>query len=477
VSVFTRAGQPYGSGTFAGVGALEPAGLAAKLVAWRRTVAKRYRFVAPEDVRRVLTEPRYHVSTKIDGELWYLCKLGGEVALCSPTGRVLEGIPVVNEGARLLADCGDIIVAGELFALTPTGRPRVKDIGRALGDPALAPTLGFKAFDLVAEGADDVQQASYDERFARLNALFSGKGKRVDVVHTVVGGTAEIQARYDEWVPTGKFEGLVVRSETRAIYKIKPRFDVDAVILGYGEHREADARDVRELVVGLLRDDGTWQVLGSVGGGLTDADRVAWLARLEPTVVPSQFRMANSEGTLCHWVRPEIVIEISISDVLDTDSREQPIRRMTLAYDAAAGWRTQEIRPFVSPLHPVLVRERPDKPVDAAHVGVEQITRILPPVEEGPAAPIGPAAVSRVVERKVWVKAGKGGTAVRKCVLVETGESSASCPPWVAHFTDYSPGRKEPLQTALRVASSREKLDAAVAAWMAENVKKGWEAR
>jgi len=44
----------------------------------------------------------------------------------------------------------------------------------------------------------------------------------------------------------------------------------------------------------------------------------------------------------------------------------------------------------------------------------------------------------------------------------------------VVAFTDFSSGRKEPLQRELRVASTREKLEEHLKAWEGENVKKGW---
>jgi hypothetical protein len=65
---------------------------------------------------------------------------------------------------------------------------------------------------------------------------------------------------------------------------------------------------------------------------------------------------------------------------------------------------------------------------------------------------------------------------VRKAVVIQTNKAGAEFPAFVAHFTDYSSGRKEPLQTSLRVASSREAIDGILAAWIADNVKKGWDA-
>jgi hypothetical protein len=41
-------------------------------------------------------------------------------------------------------------------------------------------------------------------------------------------------------------------------------------------------------------------------------------------------------------------------------------------------------------------------------------------------------------------------------------------------FTDFSAGRAEPLDTTVRWAATRAAADAAIEAWKAENVKRGW---
>ncbi len=481
MSVYTLRTNPYAGGSRSDLGALEPAGLKARLAWYKRAVAKRYRALTPDRVAEVMEDGELFVSTKVDGELWFLCKLDGQVAFCAPNGRVLEGaaIPLCAEAERALAACGDLVVAGELFALVAGGdRARCGQVASALADASRAATLGFKAFDLVSEGGVDNTLTPYPVRFARLEALF-GQGRRVGLVTTVQGHKDAVAARYDEWVNSGKFEGLVVRSESGTIWKIKPALDVDVVVLGYGEHRDSDGADIRELIVGLLRDDGRFQVLGTVANGLSDSDRIAWLRRLEPTVVPSTFRMANSEGTLCRFVRPEVVLQVRCTDLLDTDGRDAAIRRMVLAYDPVAGFAPEGVQPFVALLHPVVQRERPDKPVNPAYVGLTQITALMPMDLDAPVgAPAAPTARAEVLHRRVWAKGGKGGTAVRKLVLVATHKAGdGEWPAFCAFFTDYSPGRKEPLQTALKVASTRETLDAIAEAWIADNIKKGWEER
>jgi len=476
-SVFAPEFRDFGPGRFAPPGSLSPGALLARMRHYKRTIAKRYRIVTPDAIADVLREGNFHTTTKIDGELWFCVKLSGEVALCAPNGRVLQGLPLVDEAAELLRDCGDIVLAGELFAVSREGRPRVHHVAVALRDPARAATLGFKAFDLVAEGDEDWLPRPWTDRLDRMREVLAG-GKRVALVTVQEGSTDAILDCWDKWVESKKFEGLVVHNETGFTYKIKPTITVDAVVLGFGERRTDTQREVRELIIGLLRDDGSFHVLGTVAGGLSEADRLTWFRRLDAMVVPCEFRMANSEGTLCRFVEPKIVVQVRCSDLLEADTRDAPVRRMTLGYDHDRGWRPLGVMPILSLIHPVFEGERTDKPVDSAHVGLDQVYAYLP-FEGREEAPLEQNRTpSELLERRVWTKAARGGgVAIRKLVTVQTHKDreDPSWPPFAAHFTDWSAGRKDPLKTTVATASSREAIDARVAAWMDKNIKKGWD--
>jgi len=62
-----------------------------------------------------------------------------------------------------------------------------------------------------------------------------------------------------------------------------------------------------------------------------------------------------------------------------------------------------------------------------------------------------------VVRRGVYSKTTKDKVAVRKYLIIDTHKGhDRNYPAFVTFFTDYSPGRKEPLQTTLRSASPLE---------------------
>lgn len=478
MSVFSQEWNNYGGGRKAPIGSLLLTEVSDKLQTYKKLVAKRYRIVYPDNISKFLPEGRLWISTKIDGELWFLVKRAGEVALCAYNGRVLQGIPVVSEAEKLLSSVGDIIIPGELFAIPPDGtsRPRVGHVALCLGDDSLAKNLGFRAFDLSEEDGQDFFYRNYEERLTRLRTLL-GEGKRCAVVTTEEGERTQARDHFHEWVDTGKFEGLVVRSEQGITYKVKPFVTIDAVVIAFGEREENGKPEVRELTVAVLRDDGTYHVLGSVGNGFAEAGRLDWHDRLSSIEMPSSFRMANREGTLCRFVKPEIIVEIKVSDVVDTDSRDLPVRRMTLSFDEKTGWNSVGSLPIVSLIHPVLVRERTDKVVDVQSVGLDQIMSVVP--FEGRTAKATPRDLSQseILRRGVWTKETKGNLGVRKFVAFATHKAAEdpNFPPYVVYFTDFSAGRKEPLKTEIRVSSDKDMLNAYIEAWLAENVKKGWD--
>lgn len=478
---WTAAAEPWGSGFKAALGALSDEALLELLQRYKRQVAKRYRVVEPDIIEQIIPSEELFVSPKLDGELWFLIKRSGSVALVAYNGRVLVDVAPLRGVAEALAAAPDFVVAGELIATVAGERPRSYHVGATLNDPRGEDALSFHAFDLVEEGSEDRLSSPYELRHAFLEKHLGAlpAGSRVQVVLTERGDPKLVATRYREWVigsaSGGRFEGVVVRSQRGLTYKIKPTMTIDVVIVAFGERVTGDVRQVRELQVGLVRDDGTIQLVGSVGNGMSEDERARWHQRLSAIAAPSSFRLANREGTLCRFVRPEIVVEMRVSDLLVTDAWDAPIRRMALRFDDAGYASVAELRTAV-PLHPVLVRERTDKKATPAEAGMTQIASYLD--EFGvDVVRSGARASAEVVKRAVFTKETKGQTSVRKYVVIRTHkETEGTYPPYVVYFTDFAAGRREPLQTTMRTAASLEGAQDHVDRWLVENVKRGWSA-
>ncbi|MDA8016495.1 MAG: hypothetical protein MPN21_03520 [Thermoanaerobaculia bacterium] len=481
--------RPLGDGFLAPAGSITDSDLAARASGYKRNVAGRYRAISPEEIGRLPNAPML-VSPKIDGQLWYLAidaSSKEDPVLIAPNGKVLGGeLPLMKEIQQRVVprvhggESGWLLVPGELFALRKGGRPRVGDLGAALGGgrDADVARLGFFAFDLVAGGDAETPDppAEYRERLSVLQRLFDGGQRaqaiRTDLVHTY----EEVQQRFSDWVEGGKGEGLVVRQDDGRIYKLKPVFHLDAAIIGFTEQTDA-ADHVRSILLALLREDGQFQVLGSCGNLGTDAFRAELFQALRPDVAESKYRFASSTGALYRFVEPKVVVEVKVTDLQVDDGQGRPIRRMVLDFEAQTGWTPIQLKNGASMIHPIFVRRRDDKEVNVTDVRARQILeRVqLEELDEKVARIERPE--SEVQRREVYVKETKGRKAVRKLLVWKTNKEDVDpeFPAWVVHWTDYSPGRKEPLQREVRLAPDGETAARLAEQMIEKGVKRGWQ--
>ena len=473
--------SPLGPAKLTPSGALVDPTLAGMVASYKRTIASSYRSIRPDELRKYLPAGQLLVSPKVDGQIWFLILEEGEAILANPAGRVIAGQhPVLVEATRtaLPRTAGRTVIAGELFALRRGGRPRVGDVAVAMSGGANAEVarMGFFGFDLI-EGGDAEAPApgkEYPERLATLERLLEG-GKRLKCVRTeTIEGANEVIRLYKEWVEGGAGEGLVVRpvAEPR-VYKVKPVFTLDAVIVGYTNRRE-DPTMVRSLLLALMRENGQFQLVGTCGGGLSDHDRGTFLERLQPLECASSYRHASREGALYRLVRPEVVIEIEIADVQTEDAVGRSVPRMVLEFDE--GWRPTQALPGVSMFAPRFKRLRDDKEVNPTDIRVGQLleTVLVEQIDTPAAAPDRPA--STVLVRRAWAKVTKGNTAVRKLLVWKTNKDEVDprWPPFVVHWTDYSPTRKDPLKREVKLAPDQDSALELADALITKHIKRGW---
>ncbi len=482
MSIFSvDSARPLGKGRHSPAGSLTDPELATAVRNYKRVVAGSYRAMIQEDLATALPHGTLLVSPKIDGELWFLVFDEGDVFLSSPTGRVVSGdVPVLVEARAAASKVkGRTVFAGELFAVKPAGqgRTRVGDLAAVMGgeDKAQVDRMVFHAFDIVQGGDAEAPQRSivYGERHEVLKRVLAG-GKRLQAIKTEsVSGSERVQALWNEWVEGGKGEGLVIRAEGLVI-KAKPSITIDAVVIGYTDSSD-DPEGVGALLMALMRDDGQFQVIGSCGNMPTE-ERHRFKKALAGKEIASNFRYANSKGALYRFVKPETIIEFKVTDIQGEDSSGDPIHRMVLEH-GDKGWTTVREMPGASILHPVFVRVRDDKSVNPTDIRVAQVLERCLVEGLGKKAERVELPTSVVVRREVYAKEAKGQVAVRKLVMWQTNKNTQdrSYPAFVVHWTDYSAGRKDPLQREVRVAPSLAEATRIADEIIAENIKKGWD--
>lgn len=451
---------------------------------YRRQVGSRMVPLDKEGIRGKVPQASYHVSRKIDGEFTALVYRDGEVFTVNPGGTVRVGMPWMEEAAQRLSKAGvkDAVIAGELYVeRTDEGRARVHDVTTVTRSPESVDDLNrlrFAVFDLMSLDGEQPGDCLADT-WRTIEKLFGGGSGIHPVEATEASSVEDIEKQFEKWVEEEGAEGIVLRSDTAGRFKVKPRHTLDVVVVGFTESTDDRQGLLHDLLVAVMRDEGTLQILTRVGGGFTDDQRRQMLGELKDMVVESEYAEINADHVAYQMVRPEWVIEISCIDLVSQTTIGGPVSRMVLDWnvDKSDSYHVVRRMPLASVISPQFIRRREDKSVCVEDVRIRQATDLVEvPFADRDARDVS-LPKSEVLRREVYTKQLKGETMVRKFVMWKTNKElqSDEYPAYVVHYTDFSPNRKAPLARDIRVSSSREQIEKLWDDLKTANIKKGWE--
>ena len=422
------------------------------------------------------------ISRKIDGEFTCLAYRDGACLSLNPGGTVRIGAPFLDEAAARLKAAGvrSALLGGELYVRRSDGqRPRVHDVTRVARNPASqaeVDSLCFAVFNVYELDGQD-PSGRYADALEAAQRLFAG-GDRVQVVETVRGDRQRVFQQYRQWVEQEGAEGVVTRSDSSGIFKIKPRHSLDLAVVGFSEGIDDRTGLLHSLLVAVPTDADSFQIVGRVGGGFSDELRASLLTLLNQRLVASDYVEVNSDQVGYRMVEPGLVAELSCLDVVSRTSLGSTIDRMVLDWHGSERrWEGVRRLPLCSLISPQFVRLRDDKQARPEDLRLSQLSDIteIPELERNAAELRLPA--STVLERAVATKVLKGATLVRKLLLWKTNKETLSPdhPAYVLHITDYSPNREAPLNHEIRVSSSEEQIRQFFAEWQAKAFVGGWK--
>ncbi len=212
-----------------------------------------------------LYEPKY------DGFRCIVFRDGDEVELGSRNERPLTRyFPELADPLRAALPPG-AVVDGEIVIAGPNGldfdrlsqriHPAASRVNKLAGETPAT----FVAFDLLAEGDDDLRALPFRDRRARLEALLGGS--RSPVLLTPVTTDPDVaRAWFDDFEGAG-LDGVIAKPTDapyaegeRVMAKVKHQRTADCVVGGYRLHK--DGEGIGSLLLGLF-DDGA--VLHHVG--------------------------------------------------------------------------------------------------------------------------------------------------------------------------------------------------------------------
>lgn len=450
--------------------------------AYKRTNGARLRGLDKGHIKEI-PNGQFYVSRKIDGEFNMLVYRDGEAILVNPGGTVRVGLPSLVEAASLLKKSGvkDAIVPCELYFHRPGGkRSRVHDVSRVARRPDNQEDVNhlyLAVFDIVEIDGDD-NLGPFGGIRDRIAKIFSAGEKAHPVEDQVVEKCKDIEELFAKWVEKEGIEGLVARSDALGNFKIKPRHTLDVAVIGFSEGQDDRAGMLHDLLLAVVRADGSLHVIGRVGGGFSDQERRDFLSDLKDMVVESDYTEVDSEGVAYQMVRPDWIVEISVLDMVAENTRGASVDRMVIEWDNGASiYRVVRRMPLVSMISPQFIRRREDKHCNENDVGIRQVIDLVDvPMTETNAREFK-LPESEILKRLVATKTLKGAQMVRKLLLWRTNKEQASSdyPAFVLHLTDFSPGRKTPLEREILISNSREQIDAFWDSMVEKKIVRGWK--
>lgn len=443
---------------------------------FKRKIAGAFMLVDGAMLHEKVSGEDFVVTKKLDGEMQILFYGDGAVEAYNSNGKENAApLPCFAEFGALCKAAGltSAVIAAELYAPTSaTGRERVHDVKAAIAAGNLD-MVRLAPFGILSINGEEYHGEHYRQEHAKLVELFSGNlVKAVEAKEaTGRGGVEEI---YADWVVEGGAEGLVLHCELPFVYKVKPRHSIDAVVMGYTVGEGDHAGVIRDIMVGVMTPEGNIQMFATPGTGFTEAQRAEIYGRLSQMHVASEYVETDSRNVAFQMVRPEVVVQVAVIDLVSEDSKGEAKMNMQVAYTEGEGYKVVAQVPGVSPHSPVFECMRPDKEANATDVRISQLSDLCPFAEVKAVSLVG-LPKSELLVRRIFTKGADAKLMVQKYAVWKTNkEESGAFPAYVFHYTDFSVGRKEPLKRDIRVSNSREQIFEIFDQFIADNVKKGW---
>jgi ATP-dependent DNA ligase len=443
-----------------------------KALNYKKKVASAYSALNREQILTFLPESDFLITKKIDGELQILVYEGEELFSVNGYGNVKYGLPCFEELKKNLQakKIKTAVLAGELHVDEASGRKRVYDLLKELGQDGNKELIHLTLFDIIELDEKLPNVDNYKETVAQLDAFTGGKVHAVTIKEAKT--KEEVKSIFDTFLEANA-EGIVVRGSFPRVYKVKPKYNIDAAVVGFSESEEKGK--VRSLLLALMNEDGTYQVIGKAGSGLNDDLRVWFYNLLAKTTVESSFVETDSNNVAFHMVKPEHVVEVGCNDIM-IEMASEPVTNAVIEFKDDK-YNFNSMMYGATLLFPVFERIREDKKVNTLDVRWQQLENLVVinhvPTEQA----LANLPKSELISRDVYRKELKGKILVQKFVVLKTNKEKVDrrFPAYVFHYTNYSPDRKDPIDKEVRISNDLNQINEIKSQYLEENIKKGWE--
>lgn len=446
-----------------------------KAAQYKKDFLKKFMSINPQQIDKRLGDTMYWVTRKYDGEYANLFYDGMQAVIINRSGRVRSGIPCIDEAVTVLRKKGikQAIIPAEIYVYDNKKKTRVNDLIAALANERKIGTLRLACFDIL-ELDGEYKPENYGETLKELDQLLDEGILIHPVDWSLARNNNEVKQLFDKWVVNESSEGLVVRSEMPFVWKIKPRHNIDAVVIGFTEGTGDAKGQVRTMLLALMPEEGKYQVVTRIGGGLTVKQKRDLFAYFSPRVMASNFIETDSNHVAFQMVEPDKVIEFSVNDVRwETPEGFIPNPVLEIIENE---YRLTETVNGISFVAPVIENFRDDKQADAGDIRLSQIENISAfESEELEKVSIPKLRNSEMIFREVYTKTIGEKKMVLKFTAWKTNkEKTGKWPAYVLHTTNFSSNRQQHLTREVDITDDYDQLFELRNRAIDANIKKGW---
>ena len=447
----------------------------AKAIDYRKTVCKSFIAINSEQIDAKLTGSKFFVTRKYDGEMNIIFHDNNETVIVNRSGKVRRNIPCVEEAGLLLAQAGikQAIVPAELYVDESEKRSRIFDLLAALSDEKEISKIRLAPFDILEIDNIPFKTNSFLDTYTRLTDIF-GKGKTCNPVKLRQANSKnDVKNIYSEWVEREESEGVVVHCEMPFVFKIKPKYNIDVVVVGFSEGSGEQKGQIRTLLLALMPKEGQYQIVGRTGNGFTNEQKIELLHILTPKIIGSKFIETDSNNVAFHMIKPDTVIELNLNDVLfETPSGiiQNPVLEIV-----DNNYTLRSNVQGISLVFPIFERFRYDKTCNLDDLRLSQLSKFSFVPEDTDKYAVIELPKSELLHREVYTKETGTKMMVQKFMVWKTNKEKLSqYPAFVFHYTNFSSERKEPLQREVYISDNEEQIMQIMGESIDENIKKGW---
>ena len=449
-----------------------------KALSYKKDFLKQFIAINQTQIDKRLGGQMYWVTLKYDGEYADIFHDGKNTITLNRSARVRRGLPCIVEVGHLLDKAGikNAVVASEIYYYNDGKRAKLGQLLSAFANEKEIGNLRLAIYDIQEIEGKPFRTTNYQEKYDKIREIF-GKGKLCHPVEMKVANSVQdVKNIYQKWVVEDNQEGLVVHSEMPFVFKIKPRHNLDTVVIGFTEGTGNQKGMVRTMLLAMMPEKNRYQIITHVGGGMPDKMKKELFKRFSKNIIKSEYIETDSNYVAFHMIKPETVMEISVNDVNLEKPDYKPQNNVLQIVDGK--YKLHSTVDGISVVAPIFEKFRDDKKADETDVRISQVENFnyQDRKEEKPQVrDVTEIPKSEILSREVYKKEQGDKIMVQKYVIWKTNkEETGYFSAYVLYYANFSSQRQDPLQREIKVSDSLEQINDLMKKEIEENVKSGW---